>query len=58
VILSKVNAGLTKSGDEFNYFVPANLFNGYKFWKILDNLAFNVICSKDSQNLRMSTVTA
>ena len=58
VTLSKVNNGLVKSGDEFNYFVrvPEIPCNGFQFWRLLDNMAFNVICSKDSQNLRMSTV--
>ena len=54
----KVNNGLTKSGDKFYYFVrvPEIPSNGFKFWRILDNMAFDVICSKDSQNLGMSTV--
>ena len=57
VTLSKVNTGLTKSGDEFNYFVrgPEIPCNGFQFWRLLNNMAFNVICSKDSPNLRMST---
>ena len=57
VTLSKVNTGLVKSGDEFNYFVrgPEIPCNGFQFWRLLNNMAFNVICSKDSPNLRMST---